>query len=694
LYGPKSKKVSVILSPLEPAYTRGFNMLNDKNKYFSGLILFSLIMIMVQLIESDQVYKGNTNYKKDVFQLAELESDPNDSHSSRQWALTDEHGVNASLAWSLIDAELINEADRPVIVVIDTGTFTDHEDIIDNLWRNPIELDNGFDDDGNGYIDDIHGINSYVGRLPSDGASQYVIDSFNTRMETSGITENGDPRPYNLASIKASGDHGTHTAGTINAQGNNGKGGVGINPHALLLTCNSSSGGAAISGAGVNNCIDYVIEQKNNGVNIIAVNMSFGIYTDNIYTIQSYKTILQRLLNENILVIAAAGNSRSAGQWDRFVGTNNDNSEDRAPHFPSSIEDYPNLISVSGHNELGALEKDSVNFGRATVDLTAPIAFFAPRVKVNADDSLNMVYYQKKSGSSKAAPIVAGAASLVYEYMLTQGRIDRSSYNFDDMLTIRSLLLACGNSVVGEDTLTSSGRKLKLASTDGTGAITCIDQVIANRLRPSQQEFVNIMDGESIKFSYKYIHCDGLYCDSEMDSINLVVKDSTGHKIILVELKDDGIATDSFAGDGIFSAEYNKNEHAAYVEFPNGDCLTIGNFDPANCLINSDELVTPIESVKLSFNTKNNVSAGTLVTAVANVTGGSDLEAMFKIKGPYTNNVWTELQAWGEIRKCNDMPCYELDTSNYLGKNMIRVWVRNKGEEEVVVNKRGLWVNN
>src|SRR6185503_13984789 len=71
-----------------------------------------------------------------------------------------------------------------------------HPDLVNNIWTNPHEIaGNGIDDDANGYIDDIHGINS--------------------------ITGSGDPMDDN--------NHGTHVAGTIGAEGNNNLGVVGVN---------------------------------------------------------------------------------------------------------------------------------------------------------------------------------------------------------------------------------------------------------------------------------------------------------------------------------------------------------------------------------------------------------------------------------------------------------------------------------
>ena len=89
-----------------------------------------------------------------------------------------------------------------MIGILDTGAQLDHPDLEANLWTNPGEIpDNQVDDDGNGYVDDVHG-----------------YDFFN---------HDGDPSD--------DAGHGTHTAGTIAAVGDNGLGVTGVVWHAKLV---------------------------------------------------------------------------------------------------------------------------------------------------------------------------------------------------------------------------------------------------------------------------------------------------------------------------------------------------------------------------------------------------------------------------------------------------------------------------
>ena len=80
-------------------------------------------------------------------------SKPNDAEWHKLWGLGHVGSVDA---WSRL-SHLGLDSQETVVAVIDTGIQMNHPDLKDSLWRNPGEIpDNGIDDDGNGFIDDVH----------------------------------------------------------------------------------------------------------------------------------------------------------------------------------------------------------------------------------------------------------------------------------------------------------------------------------------------------------------------------------------------------------------------------------------------------------------------------------------------------------------------------------------------------------
>ncbi|MCI0356890.1 MAG: S8 family serine peptidase, partial [Planctomycetaceae bacterium] len=154
---------------------------------------------------------------------------PSDSQFLTQWSLnntgqtggTPDADIDAAEAWDLTTGN-----DAVIVAVIDTGVDYTHPDLAANIWINSDELPgNGVDDDGNGYVDDIHGYNF--------------------------VANNGDPRDDHF--------HGTHVAGTIGAVGNNGLGVAGVtwNVQIMALKFLDSFGGGFISDA--ISALDYAV---------------------------------------------------------------------------------------------------------------------------------------------------------------------------------------------------------------------------------------------------------------------------------------------------------------------------------------------------------------------------------------------------------------------------------------------------
>ena len=277
------------------------------------------------------------------------ETTPNDPSflNNQLWGL---NKIDAPLAWDKTIGS--NEV---VVGIIDSGVDYMHEDLHDNMWQNIAERDGikGVDDDNNGYVDDVYGI---------------------------------DPET-NVHNSRRVDNHGTHIAGTIGAVGNNGKGVVGVNHKVKIIACNIHMRGSIyFSVYSAIECLNYFAKLKQTGVNIVVTNNSWGWYGYN-------NKLLYDAIKSNgdlgIMFVAAAGNDRR--------------NNDIRSKYPASY-DLENIISVANISELYGLAYSS-NYGKTTVDLAAP--------GINIYSTIPDNKYAYKSGTSMAVPHVTGAVALL-----------------------------------------------------------------------------------------------------------------------------------------------------------------------------------------------------------------------------------------------------------------------------------------
>ena len=280
-------------------------------------------------------------------------SHPNDPQFVDQWALNNlgqdggkqRADIDALQAWTKTKG-----SDEVVVAVLDTGVDFTHVDLRENMWIRPENIP-AYTDNELGTFNDINGFNG----------TDKLLDP---------MDDNG---------------HGTHCAGIIGAEGDNGEGIVGINWHVKIMPLKFLGRGGFGSVEDAIEAINYAIDRKKHGVNIRIISASWGSTAKS----KALEDTIRAAGDAGILFVAAAGND----------GSNNDS----RPHYPSNY-DLPNVISVAALDRNDQLAGFS-NFGVKTVHVAAP-----------GKDILSTWLndgYREASGTSMATPYVSGIAALV-----------------------------------------------------------------------------------------------------------------------------------------------------------------------------------------------------------------------------------------------------------------------------------------
>ena len=253
--------------------------------------------------------------------------------------------VGAEDAWRLTQG-----SSNVVVAVIDSGIEVQHPDLVANLWRNPREIPgNQIDDDGNGYVDDMHGIDLVA--------------------STKGVALSKDEN-----------GHGTHVSGTIAATANNiGVVGLAYGCKLMGIRTHDENG----QGGSVSSLIKGLEYALVNGARVI--NASFRVP----YYSQAGFDAFSAVGDAGVIVVCAAGNDAQ--------------NADLVPLYPANYR-LGNIISVASVNLSGELSEFS-NYGLDSVDLGAP--------GEDIQSTWMGGTYAVISGTSMAAPHVAAVAALV-----------------------------------------------------------------------------------------------------------------------------------------------------------------------------------------------------------------------------------------------------------------------------------------
>jgi subtilisin family serine protease len=360
------------------------------------------------LRESPEVLYAEPNYKRYIALM------PNDPRVSELWGLhnigqaggTVDADIDAPEAW-----DITTGSSTVVVGVIDSGVDYTHPDLAANMWVNPGEIPgNSIDDEGNGYVDDVYGID----------------------------TANGDSNPMDDAG------HGTHVSGTIGAVGNNGVGVVGVNWNVRIMALKflDENGGGWTDDA--IECLDYATMMKTTyGVNLKLTSNSWGGGGFS----QALEDAIAASGSAGMLFMAAAGND----------GTNNDS----IPHYPSNY-DLDNILAVAATDRNDNLASFS-SYGVTSVDLGAPGVSILSTTPGNT--------YSLYDGTSMATPHVAGAAALLWadDPTLTPQEVRQILFsNVDPVPSLTGRVMTGGRlNVYNALTCGSSGVRYVVSLSDG-----------------------------------------------------------------------------------------------------------------------------------------------------------------------------------------------------------------------------------
>ncbi|NBD32892.1 MAG: S8 family serine peptidase [Cyanobacteria bacterium] len=290
---------------------------------------------------------GETQVDQALGELLNLEVPTVEPLGGENWGLD---RMGAPAAW-----EMGYTGEETIVAVLDTGIDLNHPDLDDNIWVNQDEVPgNGFDDDNNGYIDDVQGWDF----------------------------ANNDNNPDDVNS------HGTHVAGTIAAEDNN-LGITGVAPDAQIMPVQVLGDNGAGYNSDIIAGINYAVD---NGADIINLSLGGSSISPGI------NAAIQEATDLGTLVVMAAGNSAGS-----------------SPENPGAYAAEAGLV-VGALTQEGDLGSFSNQAGDTPQDYNGDGLAFPSYVTAPGVDILSTIpdgNYEFYSGTSMATPHVAGAAAIL-----------------------------------------------------------------------------------------------------------------------------------------------------------------------------------------------------------------------------------------------------------------------------------------
>lgn len=284
----------------------------------------------------------------------------NDPKMSQLWAFDSQNGMSVLEAYEKLPATTPEEV---IVAVVDTGVDYNHEDLKDIMWVNAGEIPgDGIDNDGNGYIDDVYGINTL-------------------------IRKNGKATTDPMASHW----HGTHVAGTIAATQNNGVGIAGVASNVKIMAIRTVPDDADEKDSDI---VEAYLYAAKHGAKLI--NCSFG------KQVNEGGMVVNETINHigkkfGVLVVASAGNDTQ--------------DIDARLKYPASFDsDYMIVIASTQKPSMWSTAQISnfSNYGLKNVDLAAPGSNIYSTMVGNK--------YGMASGTSMASPNSSGVLAMILGY--------------------------------------------------------------------------------------------------------------------------------------------------------------------------------------------------------------------------------------------------------------------------------------
>lgn len=358
--------------------------------------------------------------------LVQAVATPNDPSFDSLWGMKN---INAPAAW-----EISTGSTNMVVADIDTGIDYTHPDLKANVWTNLDTTDACLNQ---------HGYNF--------------------------VAKDCDPADDQ--------GHGTHTAGTLGAVGNNGVGVVGVNWNVKIMALKFLDSSGTGTNAGAIAALQYAVGK---GVKVSNNSWGGGGYDQSMYN------AIKAAGAAGHLFVAAAGNGNWAG-----IAQNND----KTPFYPASYN-LDNIISVTAIDSSDR-KASFANYGATSVDLGAPGVSILSTVPNKS--------YASYSGTSMATPHVAGSAALLW------GLHPDWTYS-----QVKTQILSTARPISALSGKTVTGGTLDLAAAVGTlppQPPSAPTNLVATAVSSSQVN-LNWTDASTNEDGFKIERCAGAGCSN------------------------------------------------------------------------------------------------------------------------------------------------------------------------------------